>query len=87
MTSNQGHSQINRSLPLVYQCLIVTALSSTNKARVLSKILTCRKQRCGSGMFIPDPGSEFFPSGIQDQKDSRIPDIMGLAQLVDEKSN
>jgi hypothetical protein len=25
-------------------------------------------------MFIPDPGSQFFPSRIPDQKDSRIPD-------------
>ncbi len=28
----------------------------------------CPKQCCGSGMFIPDPGSDFFPSRI------RIPD-------------
>jgi hypothetical protein len=25
-------------------------------------------------MFIPDPGSEFFPSRIQGQRDPRIPD-------------
>jgi hypothetical protein len=24
------------------------------------------KQCCGSGMFIPDPGSDFFPSRIPD---------------------
>jgi hypothetical protein len=30
----------------------------------------CRYQCCGSGMFIPNPGSEFFPSRIQGQKDS-----------------
>ncbi len=29
-------------------------------------------QCCGSGMFFPDPGSEFFLSRIQGQKDSRI---------------
>jgi hypothetical protein len=32
-----------------------------------------RKQCCGSGMFIPDPGSDFFPSRILDRTDS-IPD-------------
>jgi hypothetical protein len=34
-------------------------------------------QCCGSGMFIPDPGSDFFPSRIQDPGSqlftSRIP--------------
>jgi len=25
----------------------------------------CCRQWCGSGMFIPDPGSEFFPSWIR----------------------
>ncbi len=35
---------------------------------ILSNFLQC----CGSGMFIPDPGSELFPSRIQGKKNSRI---------------
>ncbi len=31
-------------------------------------------QCCGSGMFIPDPGSDFFPSRIQGSKKHPIPD-------------
>ncbi len=30
-----------------------------------SRLLLCYLQYCGSGMFIPDPGSEFFPSLIR----------------------
>ncbi len=42
---------------------------------LLLLLYDCRSpQFCGSGMFFPDSGSEFFPSRIQAQKDSRIPD-------------
>ncbi len=30
-----------------------------------NNIIECFKQCCGSGMFIPDPGSEFYPSLIR----------------------
>jgi hypothetical protein len=36
------------------------------------KSYVCTRQRCGSGMFIPGPGSEFFPPGSWDKK---IPDL------------
>ncbi len=45
------------------------------KNRGLIRYLT--NQCCGSGMFIPDPGTEFFPSRIPDHKDSRITKIPG----------
>jgi len=30
-------------------------------------------QCCGSGMFIPDPGSDFFPSRIQNPRSELTP--------------
>jgi hypothetical protein len=42
------------------------------RIRVLSDLVQFRLrdlysyQCCGSGMFIPDPGTEFFPTRIQD---------------------
>jgi hypothetical protein len=33
---------------------------------ILPHLPFTRMQCCGSGLFIPDPGSEFFPSRILD---------------------
>jgi hypothetical protein len=45
-----------------------TALPGQQSLYTREPALLC----CGSGMFFPDPGSEFFPSRIQGHKDPRI---------------
>jgi hypothetical protein len=53
------------------QVIVFSKLPSANPVR---ENPVCAAQCCGSGMFIADPGSEFFPSRILDKKDFRIPD-------------
>ncbi len=46
---------------------------ATSAVTVLSRILW-ENQCCESGMFIPDPGAEFFPFRIPDPGSKRFPD-------------
>jgi hypothetical protein len=43
----------------------VTRLRSTAARWLVSRTHDSKKQCCGSGMFIPDPRSDFFPSRIR----------------------
>ncbi len=46
---------------------LMTLSGLTNKCQTKYLSISLRKKQCGgSGMFIPDPGSEFFPSRISD---------------------
>jgi hypothetical protein len=53
-------------------------LQSKHTGIQYTKSWPCFELYCGSGMFIPDPGSEFFPSRFPDSKcfhtGSQIPD-------------
>ncbi len=51
----------------------VTCQRNTAARWLISRTHDTKKECCGSGMYIPDPGADFFPSRFPDPGSVTLP--------------